>query len=84
MQIENYLDCRVRMAWQDLGYELTAEGIRPVSPDENILLMTYKTSHDKDQRVSTLQGQVKRKFFDLKRESELRFFSDLIRTRQEA
>nr|XP_033787139.1 cilia- and flagella-associated protein 69-like isoform X1 [Geotrypetes seraphini] len=71
--ISKYFDLKVGEIWNEICAELTAEGFRPVTPDENALDVIIKASEDVGKTVATHQTEMleNHQKLDLQEEQQL-------------
>ncbi|KAI9218315.1 hypothetical protein BC828DRAFT_388995 [Blastocladiella britannica] len=73
--IERYLDFKIGVIWDEIAFELQSEGIRPVSPDQQVLDAVRAAVEAKTAQVQRLQRDSTREFTERKSAKEGEFFS---------
>ncbi|XP_049890165.1 cilia- and flagella-associated protein 69-like isoform X2 [Epinephelus moara] len=56
--IRRYLDFKVSEVWEEISRELSLEGVRPITPDEEALSTVHKVSKDTASRVVAEQNSI--------------------------
>ncbi|XP_033493274.1 cilia- and flagella-associated protein 69 isoform X4 [Epinephelus lanceolatus] len=56
--IRRYLDFKVSEVWEEISRELSLEGVRPITPDEEALSTIHKVSEDMASRVVAEQNSI--------------------------
>ncbi|MCI4381536.1 hypothetical protein PGIGA_G00253140 [Pangasianodon gigas] len=56
--VSSYLDFKVAEVWNEVTAELELEGVRPVTPDAEVLSTIARASEDKVKHVSSLQQSI--------------------------
>ncbi|XP_060771273.1 cilia- and flagella-associated protein 69-like isoform X2 [Neoarius graeffei] len=65
--VRSYLDFKIAEVWDEITAELELEGVRPVTPDTEVLSTIAQLSEDKAKHVSSLQQSI----VDRKEQEEL-------------
>ncbi|XP_068189845.1 cilia- and flagella-associated protein 69-like [Antennarius striatus] len=56
--VKKYLDFKVGEVWEEIGKELTLDGVRPVTPDMEVLDAIREITEDKARRVAAEQKNI--------------------------
>ncbi|XP_029299716.1 LOW QUALITY PROTEIN: cilia- and flagella-associated protein 69 [Cottoperca gobio] len=56
--IRRYLDFKVGEVWEEISRELSLDGVRPITPDEEALIAVCKITEDKARTVATEQKSI--------------------------
>ena len=65
MQIQKYLDFKIGEVWVEISDELSYEGVRPVSPDQECIAVAFEMTNKKATDIQERQEQMARKKEDV-------------------
>ncbi|XP_042370407.1 cilia- and flagella-associated protein 69-like, partial [Plectropomus leopardus] len=56
--VRRYLDFKVGEVWEEIIRELSLDGVRPITPDEEVLSTIHKIAEDTARRVAAEQNSI--------------------------
>ncbi|KAI9184363.1 hypothetical protein H9P43_003416 [Blastocladiella emersonii ATCC 22665] len=82
LSVERYLDLKIGVVWDEIAYELSSEGIRPVSPDQHVLDSVKHAVAQKRDLIARMQADLGNRFQAARLEAESVFYDDFMRAHQ--